>query len=296
MKECTKLFYGPVLLLIVLFCAAHPGTAANGFPIRLTDDAGRPVSISRPPQRIVSLAPSNTELLFAIGAGPRVVGVTNYCNYPKAVSGIQKVGDMNLNYEAILSLRPDLVVTVGSMQGEAVQRLAQLGLTVIVLEAKRTADIPRHVRLLGKATGLPSENLAASFEQRVSLVQKKAVLASHKPRIFVEIWNEPLMTAGPGTYIDELITMAGGRNIASDAGTPWPQFSSELVIQRDPGVIVLTCYNKAEVLQRKSWQAITALQKGKVFEVDPDMYVRPGPRLVDALEELARLLHPDIFK
>lgn len=288
----------PLSILILSVAAALVAlwpVHASSFPVEVVDDAGRTVVIKRQPKRIVSLAPSNTELLFAIGAGPRVVGVTNYCNYPKEALAVPKVGDLNLNYEALLALQPDLVVAVGSMHGEAVKRLEQLGLNLIVLEAKHIADVARHVRLLGKVAGLSVESLAASLEKRISVVKRKTA-PLRQTTVFMEIWNEPLMTVGPGTYADEMILLAGGRNIAADAGTAWPQFSPELVIQRNPEVILLTCYNKAEVLRRKAWQGIAAVKAGRVFEVNPDIFVRPGPRLIDALEELAQYLHPEVFR
>ena len=180
------------------------------------------------------------------------------------------------------------------MQAEDINKLVSLGQKVFVIEAVKIDDIPRQMRVLGRILGNAGtgEKLATNFENGITAIQKKVSQQKARPRVFIEIWNEPLMTAGPNTFMDELIVMAGGSNIASDSPNPWPQFSMETVIQRDPEVIILTCYNKAEVLKRKAWAGISAIKNGRVFEINPDIYSRPAPRLIDALGEIYSLLHP----
>lgn len=292
---------GLIIILILPFILATVvgATAAGGsFPVQVIDDAGRRVRIDRAPERIISLAPSNTELLFALGAGERLVGVTRYCNYPPAAERVARVGDVNLNFEEIVGLRPDLIIAVGSMQGDSIDRLEKLGCKVIVLEARRVADVPRHLRLLGRAMGLAAqaETQARSFENRIAVVTARVKRSSAQPRVFVEIWNQPLISVGPGTYLNELIEMAGGASISSDCSTQWPHFSEEMVIQRNPEVVILTCFNRAEVMKRESWKGLSAMKTGRVYEVNPDIYVRPTPRLADGLEQLARWLHPEIYR
>ncbi|HBG44074.1 MAG TPA: cobalamin-binding protein [Firmicutes bacterium] len=295
------------LMTFLLTCAvtitialAGSGAAGNGvqaafaYPITMKDDLGRSVTINAQPQRIISLTPSVTEMLFALGVGPRVVGVTNYCNYPAEALAVAKIGDTNLNFERILELQPDLIIGVGSMQAEDINKLISLGQKVFVIEAVKMVDVPRQMRILGRILGNATvgENLAAKFESRVAAVQKKVSQQKARPRVFIEIWNEPLMTAGPNTFMDELIVLAGGSNIAGNSPNPWPQFSMETVIERDPEVIILTCYNKEEALSRKAWAGTSAIKNARVYEVNPDIYSRPAPRLVDALEEMYSLLHP----
>lgn len=292
---------GLIIIAILPFILATVvgATAAGGsFPVQVIDDAGRRVRIDRVPERIISLAPSNTELLFALGAGERLVGVTRYCNYPPAAARVARVGDVNLNFEEIVGLRPDLIIAVGSMQGDSIDRLEKLGCKVIVLEARRVADVPRHLRLLGRAMGLATqaETQARSFENRIAAVTARVKRSLAQPRVFVEIWNQPLISVGPGTYLNELIEMAGGASISSDCSTQWPHFSEEMVIQRNPEVVILTCFNRAEVMKRESWKGLSAMKTGRVYEVNPDIYVRPTPRLADGLEQLARWLHPEIYR
>lgn len=288
-----------IVILPFILATVVGATATGGsFPVQVIDDAGRRVRIDRVPERIISLAPSNTELLFALGAGERLVGVTRYCNYPPAAERVARVGDVSLNFEEIVGLRPDLIIAVGSMQGDSIDRLEKLGCKVIVLEARRVADVPRHLRLLGRAMGLAAqaETQARSFENRIAVVTARVKRSSAQPRVFVEIWNQPLISVGPGTYLNELIEMAGGASISSDCSTQWPHFSEEMVIQRNPEVVILTCFNRAEVMKRESWKGLSAMKTGRVYEVNPDIYVRPTPRLADGLEQLARWLHPEIYR
>lgn len=291
--------YRMAALILTFFIATASVTRpiAAKSSITVTDDTGTIIHLGTVPRRIISLAPSVTEILYRIGAGPRVVGVTNHCNFPAAVSAVTRVGDMNVDFESILALKPDLVVALAGLQKGTIDRLKHLGLSVLVLNPRTIRDVPRHMRLLGRTTGQNDSGgkAAQEFERRVNAVRSKTAKAFSQPRVFVEIWNEPLMTAGPGTYIHELIEAAGGSNIAADASGEWPQFSHEALLQRNPEVIILTCYNKAEALKRKAWQGLSALRNGRVFEINPDIYVRPGPRLADALEELAAMLHPGIF-
>lgn len=244
------------------------------------------------PRRIVSLAPSITENLFALGAGDRVVGVTSWCDYPAEAATKTVIGDaMNLNLELLLSLEPDLVVGDATLVASHIDTLRELGVEVFVIEPTTLAGVRESLVELGDAIGAPDKGreLADAMEKRQNELVAE-VLSTEKVRVFVEIWNEPLMTVGPGSFIHELIVLAGGENIAQDADNPWPTFSEELVIDRDPQVVILTSFNLAEVLQRGSWQETTALRTNAVFEVDPNLYSRTTPRLLDALEEMILIL------
>lgn len=289
-----------LVLAVVGFCLPEGSRASAGSPVTVTDDLGRRVVLPRVPERIISIAPSNTEILFALGLGDRVIGVTDSCDYPAKAKARPKVGSIELDYEKILDMRPDLVVAVGSLQRQAIERLSQLGVTVLAVDPKSIDGVLHAMTLIGKATGAEgrASDLVTSLSLRIERIAAKVATleSSARPRVFVEIWNEPLMTAGPGTFIDELVSAAGGQNIAHDAAGEWPQFSAEAVIERDPEVVVLTNFNRAEALVRPAWWGISAYRAGRVYEVHPDLLVRPGPRLVEGLETLAKLLHPEMFK
>ncbi len=244
------------------------------------------------PQRIVSLAPSITENLFALGVGDRVVGVTSWCDYPVEARSKTIIGDaMNLNLEILLSLEPDLVVGDSTLVQSHLESLQGLGIPTFVVGPATVADVQSSLIELGEAVGArdKGEELALAMENRLSELVG-SVQRSTKVRVFMEIWNEPLMTVGPGSFMDELIVLAGGENIAGDSPTPWPVFSGELVIERDPEVIILTSFNLEEALSRPAWQVTTALKDGHVYEVNPDLYSRTTPRLLDALAELIGIL------
>lgn len=244
------------------------------------------------PQRIVSLAPSITENLFALGAGDRVVGVTSWCDYPEEARFKTVIGDaMNLNIELLLSLEPDLVVGDSTLVASHIEQLEAYGIPVYVIGPSTVSEVQASLIELGEAVGAEEKGreLAKAMELRLAELTA-GIKRADKPRVFMEIWNEPLMTVGPGSFMHELIVLAGGLNIAEDSPTPWPVFSEELVIERDPEIIILTGYNLEEALSRSAWQVTTAMRNGDVYEVNPDLYSRTTTRLLDALAELIAIL------
>ncbi|MDO9065728.1 MAG: cobalamin-binding protein, partial [Chloroflexota bacterium] len=261
------------------------------------------VKIDKAPQKIVSLAPSNTEILFALGLGKNVVGVTDFCDYPAEAKAITKVGGMKANLETIVSLAPDLIVTIGG-NAELVKRFEDLKLTVIVLDPKDVGAVLKDIELVGRVTAstASSSKLVADMQTRMDAVTMKVQGAS-RPKVFYELdATDPAKpyTAGPGSWHDQLIGMAGGTNVAANAKSAWVQFSLEELLKSDPEIVVLgdalfgTTVDSAK--QRPGWSALTAAKRGAIFPIDDNLISRPGPRLVDGLEALAKILHPEIFK
>jgi len=281
--------------------------AANEFPLAVADDLGRNVTISSEPQSMISLAPSNTEILFALGLGDRVMAVSEYCNYPLEAQNKIKIGGFStVNIEKVVSLEPDLVIATGGVQEAVVEELARLGLTVIALNANKIEDVFENIRLVGKAAGQleAAGELRVNLEQRTKTVTDKAkdLPDGQRPRVFYEIQYEPLMTAGPGTFIDNLIHLAGGVNIASDASAKYPVYNLETLIERNPEVIIISFWHGSiaasveAVKSRKRWQIIDAVKNNRVYGINADLVSRPGPRIVDGIEEMARFIHPELFK
>ena len=281
--------------------------AANEFPLAVTDDLGRNVTISSEPQSMISLAPSNTEILFALELGDRVMAVSEYCNYPLEAQNKIKIGGFStVNIEKVVSLKPDLVLATGGVQEAVVEELGRLGLTVIALNAKSIEEVFENIRLVGKAAGEleAARELTTKLEQRTKAVTDKAkdLPEGQRPRVFYEIQYEPLMTAGPGTFIDNLIHLAGGVNIASDAAAKYPVYNLEMLIERNPEVIIISFWHGSiaasveAVKSRKRWQIIDAVKNNRVYGINADLVSRPGPRIVDGIEEMARFIHPDLFK
>ena len=300
-----------LILMGILMLSGFGGLSeislAREFPLAVTDDLGRNVTVSSEPQSIISLAPSNTEILFALRLGDRVMAVSGYCNYPLEAQNKIKIGGFStINIEKVVSLRPDFVLATGGVQEAVVEELGRLGLTVIALNANNIEEVFENIRLVGKAAGQleAARELTTKLEQRTKAVTDKAkdLPDSQRPRVFYEVQDEPLMTAGPGTFIDDLIHLAGGVNIASDAAAKYPVYNLETLIERNPEVIIISVGHGSiaasveAVKSRKRWQIIDAVKNNRVYGINADLVSRPGPRIVDGIEEMARFIHPDLFK
>ena len=282
-----------LVMAIVAPCAIIAAdTAPAARPLAIVDQTGVAIKLERAPERIVSLAPSNTEILFSLGLGSKIVGVTTACDFPAEAKAIDKVGDYNINIEAVVAKRPDLVVAVADLQMPVIQKLRELKLKVIAVNPRTLEEVFHAIGVIGDASGAGdvARKIVDGLRARVAAVELKAatIPADSRPRVFVEIWNDPLMTAGAGTFVDDLVRRAGGRNIVGHIDG-WPQISPETVISAHTDVIILTCFNRAEVMARREWRKVPAVEEGRVFEIHPDLIVRPGPRLVDGLEALACL-------
>ncbi len=289
-----------LISLMLLGCTPQP-PAGN-----TVDGLGRQVTISAIPQRIVSLAPSNTEILFALGLGDKVVGDTEYCNYPEAAKTKTKVGGFStVDIEKVVSLRPDLVLATRIHDKTIIPALENLGITVVALVPGSLNQVLDSIKLVGKMTGQDKEaselvkDLGTRIETIVDKTQK--LPANQRPRVFFVTWHDPLWTAGTGTLTDDVISQAGGQNIASDL-TGDKTIDLETVISRDPEVIIVSVGMGTG--QDLPWQYIKsesrlentqALLNGRVYKIDGDLIHRPGPRVVDALEQMSQFIHPELF-
>jgi iron complex transport system substrate-binding protein len=306
----------PLLLLLLLAACASPQVPAFvpspsiGSPttmpapgLTLTDDAGRQVTVKALAKRIVSLAPSNSEMVYAIGQGDLLVGDTEYCDYPPEAKSKPKVGSFSkIDLERVVGLEPDLVLATDIHTKSIVPELVKRGLTVVVLAPQNVVKILDEITLLGKLTGATdaAAKLNASLKTRLDQVTAKAAQAKSKPRVFFEL-SKDLYTAGPSSFLDDLITRAGGINIAADAKGAYPQLTLEALVQKDPEVILLGDHpmggSPEEVRSRPGWATISAVKTGRVIPIlDQNVVNRAGPRAVDGLEVIAKALYPDLFK
>lgn len=295
-----------LMIILVVSCAQATPTSTEVPAISVVDDAGRAVEVMGVPERIISLAPSNTEILFALGLGDKVVGVTDFCDYPEEAQEIEKVGFVEINLEKIVDLEPDLVLYIGgAAQLEKTQTMEDLGLTVLVLAPSDIEGIFADIELVGRATGTEDEaaDLVRELRARMDEVLSRAAQAERQPLVFYELdATDPARpwTAGPGSFIDALITMAGGVNLGTSAEMEWVQFSTEEIIAQDPEIIILGDANYGttmeSVKERPGWGVITAVKEGAINPIDDNLVSRPGPRIVDGLEELAGIIHPELFK
>ncbi len=266
------------------------------------DDAGRKIFVADPPTRIVSLAPSVTEMLFAIGAGERVVGVTSFCNYPPEAQAKPKVGGAFPNLEVVLSLKPTLVLAPRDfIRPDMVAKLDQLKIPLFILETNNIEDVLRHIQTVGRMLGRSeqSDAVAGDLRRRVADVKTRTAGAA-RPRVFYVLNSDPLMTAGPGSFIHQLIELAGGTNVAADAPVAYPRLSLEEVIRQDPQVILFPVGDEEGIPNEEQqrwlrWPTLSAVKQNRFVRIPSVLLDRPGPRVVDGLEQLARELHPDLF-
>lgn len=244
------------------------------------------------PRRIVSLAPNITEILFALGAGPRVIACTNRCNHPPEAASLPRIGDVTLDFERIVSAGPDLLVAESVTTDKDVARLRSLRLRVLQVNSTTLEGYFETLRILGSHTGTQAQatRLTGSLQRAVERLQKRnqGIPDAQRPRVLVEIQARPLISVGHGTFIDEMVTLAGGSNILADAVGSYPQVDPEAVVVRDPEVVILTLAgDEAAFGRRPGFGNITAVQRHGVHVIDPDLLVRPSPRLEQGLAILA---------
>lgn len=273
---------------------------SGAFPVTVTDTLGREVTVEAEPQKVISLSPAITEILFAIGVGDKIVGVTEYCDYPAAALEKPKVGTFQEpNVELIINSEPDVVFVAAGIQSDFVQQFEDLGIKVITLDAETVEQVLYNIELAGLVTGAQDKaaRVVDGLEQRVKAVQAKIAQTKTKPTVFFEVWDDPLMTAGPGSFVNDLIELAGGQNIAADAVKRYSEFSQELLIERNPDIYILNshAHDPEDVKKRPGYAGLAAVQNDQVYTVEDDLVTLPGPRLIDGLEIMARIIHPEVF-
>jgi len=277
-------------------------TTAAAFPVEVKDDAGRSVKVAKTPLKIVSLAPSNTEILYALGLGDKVVGVDQYSNFPEEATKKEKVGGFSdTNIEKVVGLSPDLVLATSIHQKTIVPALEARNLTVVILQPKDLAGVAENMRMIGKLAGVrdKAETEAKNFQTKLDKVTAKLSGASQKASVFFDLGD--LYTFAPGAFVNDMLVRAGGTNIVTDTSNPFPQLTNELVVAADPTVILTTAEpDDATALvdfsKRAGWDKLTAVKNKRVVALNPDVTNRPGPRAADGVELIARALYPDLFK
>jgi len=275
---------------------------ANIAPRTFVDDLDRKLYLAKPPKRIVSLAPSITEILFAIGLDEEIVGVTDFCNYPPAALTKPKVAYSQPNLEALVALEPQLVLAPPSfLRPDLLAKLEQLKIPTFVLESQTVEGIFGHIQLLGRMVGRAQEanEFAAALRKQVADLTKR-VEGRPRPTLLYVLNSEPLITVGPGSFIHHLIELAGGRNAAERANAPYPRLTMEEVLMQNPDILLFPVGEyegipQAEQDRWKRWESLRAVQDGKLFQVKSDLLNRPGPRVLEGLRHLVKVLHPDIF-
>lgn len=311
-----KTLFGLLLTMMLVFTAAcgantnteeqgatnepAPTEEASAYPLTVKDATGTDVTFKQAPAKVVTLVPSETEAIYAIGSGDQVVGVDEYSNYPEEAASKPKVGNMTTNIEAVTALNPDLVLASSSMNTEAITKLRELNITVFATDPLTYDAVIAKIETLGKIMDKQTEATAVADNMRAVKQQvTDAVKDAEKKKVYLEF--SPGWTVGTGTFLDELLTLAGGQNIAA-AKQGWFEVSAEEVVAQNPQMIIYPNLKEdpnpivVGIESRPGWDVIDAVKNKQMYGVTEDPFVRVGPRLADALLELAKVIHPDLVK
>ncbi|KAB3529153.1 ABC transporter substrate-binding protein [Alkaliphilus serpentinus] len=289
----------------------QPEELESAYPMTIIDGLGNEVTIEKRPERIISIAPSQTEILYALGLGDLLVAVSDYCDYPEEALAKEKVGSAwTTNVEKILELTPDIVFVYGEGQAEAMEQLKAAGITVVKYMPESVDQILNAILAVGEI--MDEEEKANALvesmkEKRDEIVAK--VKNQPKKKVFYQVWDEPLMTAGPGSFIDELITLAGGENIAANTDGHWPEYSVEALVEADPVVYLAPAHTmesnqltkeeedamKEAIASKPGFEGVSAVVNNRIELLEPNILSRPGARIMEALEIVAKAIHPEVF-
>ncbi len=288
-------------------CAQSVTVKDNTAIITVTDQLGRVVALDKIPQRIISISPSATEIIYALNLSDRLVGRTDYCDYPPQVIDKPSVGGFsNPSIEQIIALAPDLVLGASIHEDQVIPQLEEKGIKVLVLEPKTIDQVLQAFTLVGDITGAKeaAKELVDNMQQRVNIIDDKVnkLTASQKPGVFYVVWHDPLMVAGKETLLNDLITRAGGTNLTTTSGY-YTTISLESVIQADPKILIAGTGHGDDseqtyqfIMQEPRLQSTTARKNGALYRIDGNLSSRYGPRVFDALEEFFHFIHPELFK
>jgi len=297
-KPCrTILTLIVILMVVVLTCL--PAVARQ-----VTDQLGRQVVLSDDPQRVVSLAPSITEIIFALGQEHRLKGVTRFSDFPSEAVNLPRVGSyVQLDLERIVALKPELCIAIKDGNPvEVVERLESLKIPVYAVDPRNLNAVMETILEIGKLldASKTAKTLVEDMQYRIQRVRFRAAKASHHPGVFFQIGVSPIVSVGTNTFIHELIVLAGGDNLTKGP-IPYPRFNREQVLSLAPEVFIITSMARGEVFERvklewSRWSEMPAIKNRRIFLVDSNLFDRPTPRLVDGLELLGRLIHPELLE
>ena len=283
---------------------SETATETQNFPMEFTDGIGNIVTIHAKPERIISLVPSHTEILYALGLGDKVMGVTQFCDYPEEVKDKPKVGDsFSINLEKILELDPDLVIQYWGMDDDLKKQLEDAGITLITFSPESISQTLDTIQKIGTATDTreKADEIVSTIQNKqneIKSIMKDAPIL----KVFYEIeYSSALWTAGEGSFIDEIITLGGGQNVAKDAVGAYAQYSVESLLEKDPQVYVTNTFNMAyqtydDIKDRPGFDGLSAIKNGRIEILDGNILSRPSQRVIEALELMAKAIHPELFK
>jgi len=291
-------------ILIILLISGFFFPANNIYASKiLTDQMGRRVTIPDNPIRVVSLAPSITEIVFAVGQEDRLIGVTRFSDFPEAANKLPKVGSfVHLDLEKIVSLKPDLCIAIkGGNPRVVVNRLESLSIPVYAVNPRNLQTVMKTITEIGIFLNAneKANSVVQDMQSRIQRVKTKIANVTYRPRVFFQIGIAPIVSVGTNTFTNELIELAGGKNL-SKGPIPYPRFSKEQVLSLSPEVFIITSMSRNTIFERvkkewSKWPSLPAVKNQRIHLEDSNLFDRPTPRLVDGLENLARRIHPELF-
>jgi len=295
-----------ILLIGVMVVFSSQALKAADFPVTIEDDLGEKVELTEKPEKIISMAPSMTEMLYSLGLGDRVIGVTNYADYPKEATQNQKIGSVtDPNVEKIVSLKPDLVLAAAINKMEYVEKLKSLGIKVAGFNPTNIEETLSTMNKVGEISGEKYLAKELTKKMRGQLTEIEELVAeklkeNERPDVFYEIWHDPLTTAGEGTFIDDLIHTAGGRNLGALAEGSWPQFDMETMLVENPEVYISSHHSSAHTFtkeglkERPNYSALNAVKNDRIYFIEQNLVTRPSPRIILGLKDLVKSIWPDL--
>ena len=289
--------------------AAATATLISAFPLTVTDSNNHKVTLPSQPQKIISLAPSDTEIVYALGQGSRLVGVDLFSDYPPEAKSVLNIGGSrgNFDLEKIVALHPDVVLAAGTTSSDNLKKLEDLKLIVVVVSSDQTTmdSIMSDIKLVGTVLGVPAQaaQVTAGMQLRLDSLKTKVATAKSKPKVYWELdGTNPAKpyTVGAGNFVNDLITLAGGENVFGAVASPFPQVGAESVVAAAPEVIILSDFaygiSPESVKARSGWSGVPAVKNNRVMPIDDALVSRPGPRIVNGLEAATRIIHPELFQ
>lgn len=295
-----------ILLTMISIVMVSIVVSGQEFPLTVTDDLDKEIVMEEKPEKIISLSPNTTEVLFAVGAGENVVGVTTYADYPKEATKVEKIGTItDPNIEKIITLKPDLVVASEVNKMEVLDRLKEFDIKVAGFSENSVNVAIENIKKIGILTGNKEKAEKIVTEMYIKIAEIRNLVDEKlqnrdRPKVFYELWNDPYYTAGVDNFVDDLIHMAGGFNIGRLAETQWPQFSLEKLLVEDPEVYISTPHSadmkvsKKSIKSRERFQSISAIKNDRIYIIDQNLLNRPSPRLVKGLALLTKSIWPDL--
>jgi len=293
-----------LLLVLTIFIGLFPDLSARSQARLSTDEMGRNVRVPQAPKKIISLAPSITEILFALGLNKEIAGVTDFCDYPEAASKKPRIGGfINPGIEKIVSTRPDLIIGIrDGNRMETIHRLSDLGLPVYIVDPKGFDGVITSLQKIGEIVGRQEDSrkiIAEMMTRKQKIISLTRSLP--RPKVFFQIGYFPMITVGKGALANELIRLAGGRSISEDESVEYPPFNFEIVVQKAPEIIILSSMESKRdyssfIEMWQKWKSIPAVRMNAIHVVDSSIVDRPTPRIVEGLDALVRIIHPELFK